>query len=105
MRLRPEEIRAMTQAAEEAFPPGTNVYLFGSRLDDRARGGDIDLLVEPPTTWPPREVVDRRTRFVATLYRLLEEQRIDVLVAPADAPDPRPVVARARQHGVRLVHV
>lgn len=105
MRLRPVEIQAVIQAATDTFPPGTNVYLFGSRLDDRARGGDIDLLVEPPTSWSPRQVVDRRTRFVATLYRLLEEQRIDVLVAPADAPDPRPVVARARQHGVRVVQV
>lgn len=85
MRLRPNEIQAIAQAAKEALPPGTGVFLFGSRLDDQARGGDIDLLVEPPTPWSPQQIVDRRTQFVATLYRLLEEQRIDVLIAPAEA--------------------
>jgi predicted nucleotidyltransferase len=105
MRLRPNEIQAIAQAAKEAFPPGTGVSLFGSRLDDQARGGDIDLLVEPPTPWSPQQIVDRRTRFVATLYRLLEEQRIDVLIAPADASDPRSIVDHARKHRVALVQV
>lgn len=105
MRLRPDEIHAIQQAAREAFPPGTGVYLFGSRLDDQARGGDIDLMVEPPTSWPAREVVDRRTRFIARLYRLLEEQRIDVLIAPADGPDSPPVVDQARKHRIALVQL
>lgn len=105
MRLRPHEIQAIEQAAKEVFPPGTDVYLFGSRLDDRARGGDIDLLVEPQIPWSPRQVVERRTRFIATLYRLLEEQRIDVLIAPATVPDPRPVVEQARQHRAPLARV
>ncbi|CDH43084.1 DNA polymerase beta domain protein region (modular protein) [Candidatus Contendobacter odensis Run_B_J11] len=105
MRLCPNEIEAIAQAAKEAFPPGTGIFLFGSRLDDQARGGDIDLLVEPPMAWSPRQVVDRRTRFIATLYRLLEEQRIDVLIAPADASDPRAIVDHARNHRVALVQI
>lgn len=105
MRLHSEEIHAIQKAAQEAFPPGTGLYLFGSRLDDQARGGDIDLLVEPQTVWPAREVVDRRTHFIAMLYRLLEEQRIDVLIAPAEAPDPRPVVDHARKHRISLVNL
>lgn len=105
MRLRPHEIQAIEQAAKEVFPPGTDVYLFGSRLDDHARGGDIDLLVEPQTPWSPRQIVDQRTRFVARLYRLLGEQRIDVLIAPAAVPDPRPVVEQARQHRAPLARV
>jgi hypothetical protein len=48
MRLMPQEIAAIDLAARECFAPRSMVRLFGSRLDDSRRGGDIDLLVEPP---------------------------------------------------------
>lgn len=105
MRLSPDEVHAIETAAQAVFPPRTKIALFGSRLDDQARGGDIDLLVEPQTLWSPQEIVERRTRFIATLYRLLEEQRIDVLIAPADRPDPRPIVDHARKHHFSLVQI
>ena len=56
MRLSPAERRAIDTAAREAFPPGTRVMLFGSRTDDARRGGDIDLLIEPPQAWPADEL-------------------------------------------------
>jgi predicted nucleotidyltransferase len=105
MRLRPKEISAIEQAAQETFPPGSVVRLFGSRLDDQRRGGDIDLLVEPPTVPTARELVDQRNRFIARLYRLLGERQIDVLIAPAGLPDQRPVINAARRNGRVLARV
>ena len=46
MRLSQIEARAIRTIAETEFGPNTRVVLFGSRADDFARGGDIDLLVE-----------------------------------------------------------
>ena len=103
MRLSPVERRAVEVASREAFPAGTRVVLFGSRLDDSRAGGDIDLLVELPGPLPAEELVDRRTRFTARLYRLLDERRIDVVMADAARPDPRAVVEVARRHGIELV--
>lgn len=105
MRLHSNEIHAIRKAAQETFPPGTGVYLFGSRLDDQARGGDIDLLIEPQTPWSPQEIVERRTRFIAMLYRLIEEQRIDILIAPTAIPDSRSVVDHARKYRSLLVQL
>jgi predicted nucleotidyltransferase len=102
MRLSAVERRAVESASREALPAGTRVLLFGSRLDDNRRGGDIDLLVELPEPLSADEVVDRRTRFTARLYRLLEERRIDVVMTQRQRPDRRPVVAAARQQGIEL---
>ena len=59
------------------------MLFFGSRLDDKRHGSDIDLLLELPEPLTADEIVDRRTRFTAParLYRLLEERRIDVVMA------------------------
>lgn len=52
MRLRPEQTRLILDCVRQQFGSDARVLLFGSRLDDAARGGDVDLLVEsadPPT--------------------------------------------------------
>ena len=99
MRLNPQTLRAIQQADSECFTPGARVRLFGSRLDDSRRGGDIDLLIEPPRPLTPGNLVATRNAFLARLYRLLGEQKIDVLIAPASEPDGRPVVRTAWRDG------
>ena len=103
MRLNASQHVAIQQAARETLPAGTAVYLFGSRTDDARRGGDIDLLVESPSELAPQEAIKRRTRFAAHLYRLLDEQRIDILMAQRGQTDVSPVVQSARRHGIKLV--
>lgn len=105
MRLQAKEVDAIAQAAREAFTPGTAVFLFGSRVDNSKRGGDIDLLVEVPKVMPPAELVRRRTRFVSRIYRLLDEQRIDVVIATQDQQDSRAVVAAAKRAGLKVAQV
>jgi uncharacterized protein len=105
MRLTSKEKQAIEQAAREVFAPRSRIRLFGSRLDDARRGGDIDLLIEPPAALAPRELVDKRNRFIARLYRLLGEQRIDVLIVPAGMPDDRQVIHSARRDGHLLATV
>lgn len=44
MRLNPEIANYVRQLIQEILP-GLTVYLFGSRTDDMAYGGDIDLMI------------------------------------------------------------
>jgi hypothetical protein len=105
MRLNPKEREAIARAAHDVFAPGTAVFLFGSRVDDHKRGGDIDLLIETPRPMTATELVDQRTRFVSRLYRMLEEQRIDIVFTAQQQQDPRPVVEAARRTGILLAQV
>lgn len=97
MRLNTDQVETIREAADAAFGRGTLVSLFGSRVDDQKRGGDIDLLITPAAH---DETLRRKIRFLVLLERALGERRIDVLIARPD--DSREIVRIARETGVRL---
>ncbi|MBS3800728.1 MAG: nucleotidyltransferase domain-containing protein [Thioalkalivibrio sp.] len=100
MRLSEHQRQTIERTARDLFGECT-VYLFGSRVDDFARGGDIDLLVETPHRIENRAAM--AARFAARLQTLLGDQRIDVLILDP-ATRHQPVHDRARQQGVALWH-
>ena len=46
MRLQPHEIEAIRAAVREVFGETATIRLFGSRVRDDLKGGDVDLFVE-----------------------------------------------------------
>ena len=46
MRLSADQIEAIKQETAHFFGADARVWLFGSRADDAARGGDVDWSVE-----------------------------------------------------------
>ena len=46
MRLTDGQARTIVRCVRQQFGADAQVMLFGSRLNDAARGGDVDLLVE-----------------------------------------------------------
>jgi len=99
MRLTPSQIEAIHRAAGEAFGATVSVWLFGSRADDNARGGDLDLYIE--TEGLPADTLRKELQFYATLQRRLGEQRIDIVVHRRGTPM-RTIDTVARQSGVPL---
>lgn len=93
MRLNQSEVDAI-RTTVGSLDANASVYLFGSRVDDSKRGGDIDLLVmSDRLTREHKRVI--RTR----LYELLGEQKIDIVLA---ADDSDPFVKLALETGVKL---
>lgn len=76
MRLQPQEIKTILQVARSIYGEKVKVYLFGSRLDNTKRGGDIDLLVR---TEEAKKGVLARIRMTAQLKYLLGDQKIDII--------------------------
>lgn len=46
MRLTPNQIGSVISTVRTMISGGPMVRVYGSRLDDSARGGDLDLIVE-----------------------------------------------------------
>ncbi|MGH6634873.1 MAG: nucleotidyltransferase domain-containing protein [Gammaproteobacteria bacterium] len=72
MRLDALERRALLQAISGI--PAEGVYLFGSRVDDSRKGGDVDVLIFSGA--PAFEL----SRQVAVRFFIECEERIDVVV-------------------------
>ncbi|MBK5938471.1 nucleotidyltransferase domain-containing protein [Halochromatium roseum] len=99
MRLTPDQIEIIRQTTHEVFGDHVRVRLFGSRLDDQRRGGDIDLLVESDQT-----ILDqarKRLQLVARLQMRLGDQPIDVLTVDGQT-NAGPVHREAQRTGVQL---
>lgn len=99
MRLTDQQRFRIRSAAARVLGQTAEVWLFGSRVDDDARGGDIDLYVE--LEGEPADILERQLRFYASLQRELGEQRIDVVVHRRGTPL-RPIDREARRHGIPL---
>ena len=105
MRLNTDQIQAICQAATAAFGQGTSVWLFGSRVDDSKRGGDIDLLVRPHVRTDadaaePQQAFMQKIKMLNLLERSLGERKIDLVVEQAQ--DMRPIVEVAHKTGIKL---
>ena len=50
MRLTPEQADTIRRRIRATMGQRARIWLFGSRVDDSRRGGDVDLYVEPEAT-------------------------------------------------------
>jgi hypothetical protein len=93
MRISAEKIAVLTALVSTHFGRDARLRLFGSRVDDRQRGGDIDLHVIAPQASYRDEVA-----FLVDVERLLDE-RVDIRVQRGD---PLLIDKIARDEGVSL---
>lgn len=96
MRLTTEQINTIVNTSRAVAGFDAIIWLYGSRLDDRRHGGDIDLLIEPVHT------INLLLR--ARIKMLLEQKLcipVDVLVKNPDTPE-SPFVSIARAQAKQL---
>ena len=69
-----DEIKRLTK---KIFGKNSKVFLFGSRVDLKKRGGDIDLYIIPEKR---DNLFDKKLKFLTELKLKIGEQKIDVIV-------------------------
>lgn len=78
MRLTQQQIDTINSTAHHVFGADVTVWLFGSRLNDQAKGGDIDLLIQLNKSTPDKAQL--ALRYNALLQMQLGMQKFDILV-------------------------
>ena len=78
MRLSKSEIDSIKNLAKQHFGKDVQVYLFGSRVNNLQRGGDIDLFIraKQDTALTTRSKIE----FVSNLIEKIGDQKIDVVL-------------------------
>jgi len=59
----------------QRYLPKSDVYLFGSRVDDQKKGGDIDILIIADE----KLKLDQKIAVKISFYKKFGEQKIDIV--------------------------
>lgn len=75
MRLKINEIEAIKKVAKTIFK-NPEIYLFGSRVNDDLKGGDIDLYIK--INYKPDLTDD--IKFLVKLKKIIGDRKIDLII-------------------------
>jgi predicted nucleotidyltransferase len=95
LRLSAEVINVIQDAFLRVFEKG-DLYLFGSRVDDSRKGGDIDLYVVADQQ---SQLGEKRIDVLTQIKQKIGDQRIDLVI---DRGTKRPIDKIAMSEGVLL---
>ena len=98
MRLTKDELRLIKKAFYKTFKDG-KLYLFGSRVDDEKKGGDIDLFIKLDTKLSIKEEINLKRKFRLALHDVIGEQKIDIIISKDKK---RSIEQEAIKNGVEL---
>jgi len=93
MRLKQMEVDIIKKTIKQV-DKAAKVYLFGSRVDDSLKGGDIDLLV-----FSENILFMDKLKIKAQLHEKLGEQKIDLLITEDKS---KPFVQLALENAILL---
>ena len=79
MRLTQSQIAEIREIVVEVAGRDATVRLFGSRLDDAAKGGDVDLMVEVPH--PVEKPAPLAARIAGRISRAMAGRKVDVVIS------------------------
>ena len=95
MRLDKNDKNIILSTVESIFGNG-KVYLFGSRLDEQKKGGDIDLYF---VLQEHSNLFEKKIKFLSRVKRELGEQKIDIVF---NTDNTRLIEKEAIQWGIKL---
>jgi predicted nucleotidyltransferase len=99
MRLNPSQIEIIRNTAQLVFGDIVRITLFGSRVDDHAKGGDVDLMVEVGGIVDEPALLSARV--ASRISRSMNGRRVDVILKAPNLKN-QPIHEIATRTGVIL---
>lgn len=99
MRVDEETLKTIKVLAEKYFGEHCEVRIFGSRVDDTQKGGDIDIYIK---TEIKENILEKKASFLAELKRKVGDQKIDLLVENKAYPEKTLIYETARTKGIKI---
>ena len=96
MRITKDTAKSIRHIVEQECE-GAKIWLFGSRVDDCKKGGDIDLSIETEG----KIQIAEQLRLMTLLQRALGLRKIDLIIRTPDSAE-QPIFQTAKKTGVRL---
>ena len=79
MRLTEAQVKAIQDNFSVSFMERDKIWLFGSRVDDSKKGGDIDLYIE--TNYNNLFIITRKEiEFISNLKKIIGDQKLILLL-------------------------
>ncbi|MEB3299009.1 MAG: nucleotidyltransferase domain-containing protein [Candidatus Sericytochromatia bacterium] len=102
MRLTVADRKGLVEAARETFDGPWSLRLFGSRLDDQQRGGDIDLILLLPDADNATRAMQAKARFLVKAKAKVGDRRIDLVIGSAEQARTDPFLRQILPTAVEL---
>lgn len=101
MRLTRTQLDAISETFVAHFLPEDRIWLFGSRVDELQRGGDIDFYIE--THYDNATLVtEKKISFLRDLKKRIGDQKIDVVINILNQGKKLRIYDEAKNTGVQL---
>lgn len=98
MRLTNQQVDCLIDAVHRSFGNDADIWLFGSRVDENKKGGDIDLYIETDLA---TGTVAAKLKLRSLLSSFFGEQKIDILVRSRKR-EPNTIHELAKSTGQKL---
>lgn len=98
MRINEEVIELIRKLANKYFGQDSKVYIFGSRIDDSKKGGDIDIYIETFI----ENIVNNKILFLIELEKKIGEQKIDLIIYNPNLMEEDLIHQIAKKEGIRI---
>ena len=105
MRITPHDVDQIIQIFSSFIElQHATLYLYGSRVHDELKGGDIDLLLLTEQPFLANQLREKKHYILANLKNQIGDQKIDLMISDLDTANTDPFYQMILPKAIRLAH-